>query len=115
MIRKRTTRRTNVSKKAAHRVTVAAKQQSAPAPQFVTERKHKRAPVAKPTWPATDNQRKQSRPLIYERPMRAIALHMLLSNPPNEKGFRSLTSAQRGELHNLVGAPKHHLDARGAA
>lgn len=115
MIRKRTTRRTNVSKKSAHRVAVAAKQRPAPAPQFASERKHNRAPVAKPTWPATDNQRKQSRPLICERPMRAIALHMLLSNEPGKDGLRSLTSAQRGELRNLVGAPKHHLDARACA
>lgn len=75
-------------------------------------RTHKRKPAIKPTWPHTDDQHTQSRPLICVHPVRQFSRNMLARNPANpETGQRSFTDAQRYEIGWAMSLPKHMADA----
>jgi CubicO group peptidase (beta-lactamase class C family) len=64
-----------------------------------------KAPVP-PTWPRTKDQKAQSRPLIYIKPLRHLAAAMLAGNPPDKDGIRSLTKQQRALLRGARNAPR---------
>ena len=78
-------------------------------PKFPKERQRKQAAGHGPTWPATKDQRKQSRPLIVEKPVRQLRLQMLLSNPKDKSGMRYLTAAQIWLLRGAERLPKHMI------
>lgn len=48
------------------------REQAALRPVLAEPRKRARAPLTGPSWPRTDDQRKQSRPLIVEHPLRHL-------------------------------------------
>jgi hypothetical protein len=86
----------------------AASQRTKP----VRERKRKAKAAIKPTWPRTPNQMSQSRPLIVERPMRALRNAMYEMTVPDKDGVRKLSHGQRQSLVDLLvrNPPKHYLD-----
>lgn len=63
-----------------------------------------------PSWPATNDQRRQSRPLIYLRPLRHLRNRMLDSNPPDKDGVRVLTAAQLRLLEGLRNASRPTIE-----
>lgn len=66
-------------------------------PKFAVERKRTPKPAAQPTWPATKNQRAQSRPVTLIRPMRHI-------------GF--MAHKRKGQLRIAInGRPKWAVDS----
>ncbi|WP_342617180.1 hypothetical protein [Rhodoferax sp. GW822-FHT02A01] len=64
----------------------------------------------KATWPKSDDQVLQSRPVIVMHPVRALALKFLSSNPPGKGGVRTLTSRQSATVARAHFAPKHLVD-----
>jgi hypothetical protein len=71
----------------------------------------KRKVPIKPTWPHSDDQRAQSRPLLYAKPLRHLAAQLLAGNPPDPKtGIRSLTTAQRLLIRGARNAPRPAIE-----
>ncbi len=79
-------------------------------PKPLPERRRKRQAARRPTWPRSKDQRAQSRPLIVLRPLRALGLALLASNPRNDDGARHLTWLQARQLDAMQHLPKHLID-----
>lgn len=77
-----------------------ADRKAAPGPKPLRERKHLSRWAVKPTWPATADQRKQSRPVIVMRPVR-LACMRASSHPVVQYRIRMLGAR----------LPKHTLDS----
>ena len=71
-------------------------------PNALPERKHPPKEPARPSWPATANQRRQSRPLIMIHPVRQAVLQ-------SPHFMREVVRA------NLIGLDKHQIDAAARA
>lgn len=80
-------------------------------PKPLPVRNHKPKKAIKPTWPASVNQKKQSRPVIVCRPVRALRALMLAAATPDMKGVRSLTVGQHRELRDFGHGAKHAIPA----
>jgi len=80
-------------------------------PKPLPVRNHKPKKAIKATWPGSVNQKKQSRPVIVSRPVRALRALMLAAATPNMKGVRSLTADQHRELRDLGHGAKHAIPA----
>jgi hypothetical protein len=75
--------------------------------------KHPRRKAKKPippTWPRTKDQKAQSRPVLYVKPLRHLAAALLASNEPDKDGIRSLTTEQRLVLKGARNAPRPVLE-----
>ena len=83
---------------------------AAQCPTPVKLRKHTRQKAIKPTWPQTLDQHLQGRPIIVQRPVRALIWAMLESNLPDMNGQRRLSSNQLEMVVSTLRAPKHRLD-----
>ena len=93
-IRKRSTSRD--SYQALKREHLAARRRQHP--KALAERKRSPKDPVRPTWPATANQKRQSRPLIVIHPVRQAVLQSPYS-------LREVVRA------NLTGLDKHQIDA----
>jgi hypothetical protein len=71
-------------------------------------RKPKKA--IKPTWPHTDDQRAQSRPITTVKPIRFLGRLLLANNPADKDGTRSLTRKQIALLSALKNAPRPWIE-----
>lgn len=80
-------------------------------PKPLAERNHKPQEPIKATWPKSKDQRKQSRPVIVIRPVRALAALLVAAAVPDKNGVRSLTNKQRRELRDFGHGPKHAIPA----
>lgn len=96
------------SKRDLHRAAVAAKKPTAPGPKFKRERKAAAFNRIEPTWPATKDQKRQSRPVIYLRPVRALTAALL--QWAREDGRKSLSSKERAFIRLHRHAPKHLIE-----
>jgi hypothetical protein len=72
------------------------------------QRKPKKA--IKPTWPHSDDQRAQSRPVTSIKPIRLLGRLLLASNPAEKDGTRSLTRKQIALLSGLKNAPRPWIE-----
>ena len=98
------------SRRDLHRAAVAAKKPAAPGPKFKRERKAAAFKRIDPTWPATKDQKRQSRPVIYLHPIRALTA-ALIQTARAETGRAALSSADRALIRTYRHAPKHLVDA----
>jgi hypothetical protein len=64
----------------------------------------RKAPIP-PTWPKSVDQRKQSRPLIYIKPLRHLAQALYASN-----GGRALTAEQHSLIRAMRNAPRPWIE-----
>jgi len=72
-------------------------------PKFAPVRVHKPKAAIKPTWPKTDDQKRQSRPVIYAAPVRALIAHKF---DPEDRFCRAANSLRSDCSRD----PKWHLD-----
>ena len=101
---------TNPKKHAIRAARKAAKSSGAE-PKPLAVRAHKPKAAIKPTWPASKDQKTQSRPVIVIRPVRALAALLVAAAVPDKNGVRSLTNKQRRELRGWGHGPKHAIPA----
>lgn len=78
--------RTSVARKLKNaKKAEEARLRAGPAPKFPKLRRHKRADPIKPTWPNSDDQRAQSRPLLYLSPLAELRSRLTIGR--DDKGF----------------------------
>lgn len=104
------TQSTNPKKHAVRAARNAAKFSGAE-PKPLVVRSHKPKAAIKATWPATPNQRKQSRPVIVVKPVRALAALLVAAAVPDKNGVRILTADQHEQLRDYGHGPKHAIPA----
>ena len=95
-------RREAISKNDHRRLKRKAHADQGQHPKFKPERRRRNHVGHAPTWPATDDQRAQSRPLIVVHPIRQMCA-----------GLNDHDTIRR--LRGLGWAPKHRLDAGAVA
>lgn len=83
-------------------------------PKFAKVRSHKPKKAIKATWPGSENQKLQSRPVIVIHPVRALRMKFLASNPADKNGFRMLTERQEFMIAYAMQSHKHFIDSRAA-
>lgn len=79
-------------------------------PKFAKVRTHKPKDPIKATWPKSDDQKLQSRPVIVVHPIRAMAAKFLAATLPDENGIRSLSRRHLGFIESAKVAPKFVID-----
>jgi hypothetical protein len=89
-----------------------ARTNAAQCPKFKKVRVRKPAAGHGPTWPRTKDQKAQSRPMIYARPVCALKMAMYGKATPNEDGTVHLTKAQVLECQRAMLLPKHAIEAK---
>lgn len=78
-------------------------------PKPTKERVRRPAPPHSPTWPNSENQFMQSRPVIVDRPVRALAAKLMSGVTPLD-GVRNIPAHYLVRIRSMLNAPKHVID-----
>lgn len=89
----------------------AAIERSKIQPKPLKQRTRTPAPLHSPTWPGTENQFKQGRPVIVMRPVRAFAKALMEGVTPDENGVRKVPKYFVDRVRGAMRLPKHLIDA----
>lgn len=80
-------------------------------PKPLKTRVRKQAPLHSPTWPGSENQFHQSRPIIVMRPVRALAKALMENVEPDKDGKRTVPPHYVERIRAAMKAPKNRIDA----